>query len=163
MLRVATAALVLALAAPAAAAAPAKVTRHGVGKVKIGATHKKLHAKGLLGPKVPGCNLAGPGQKAAKLRGGVEGAVQLTRSEPRRVRTILVTKGAAAHGVGIGDRKGDIKSAFPHADFDASTRQVFGITLVTVPFRDGGRFQFGIETGSHKISIIGVPTLAFCE
>lgn len=156
-------ALVLSLAAPAVAAAPAEVTRNGVGDVKLGATHKKLRGKGLVGPIVAGCELAGPEEKAAQLRGGLEGAVQLTRSKPRRVRTVIVTKGAEAEGVGIGARRADIEEAFPNARFDSSTEEIFRLTLVTIPRKDGGRFQMGIDTKTKKVSLIGVPALAFCE
>ncbi len=155
--------LCLFLAAPALAAAPAKVTRNGVGPIKLGKTHASLQAKGVLGRKVPGCELAGPGQKAARIKGSIEGAVNLTRSNPRRVDTIVITKGAAAKGVGIGDTAADIEAKFPHAKFDESTQDVFGLTLVTVPRKDGGRFQFGVEVETDEISIIGVPIIAFCE
>jgi hypothetical protein len=151
------------LAVPAVAAAPAKVTDEGVGKVKLGATHASLHKKGLVGHMVRGCELAGPGQKAARLKAPLRGAVNLTRSKPRRVDTILVTKGAAAEGVGIGDTKADIKAAFPHAKFDSSGGGIFGVVIATVPKRDGGRFQFGIDTGTKKIRNIGVPIIPFCE
>ncbi len=151
------------LAAPAVAAAPKKVNRFGVGKVKLGATHKGLKAKGLVGKQVPGCELGGPGAKAARLKAGVKGAVQLSKSKPRRVRSIVITKGGAAKGVGIGARKADIKAKFPHAKFDTSTEDVFALTLVTVPKRDGGRFQFGIDTDTKKVSVMGVPFIAFCE
>ena len=153
----------LVLAAPAVAAAPAKVTRNGVGPVKLGKTHASLKAKGVLGRQVPGCELAGPGQKAARIKGSIEGAVNLTRGKARRVKTIVITDGAAARGVGFGDRAKDIAARFPHADFDESTEEVFELTLVTVPRRDGGRFQFGISTKTNKITVMGVPFIAFCE
>lgn len=152
----------LVLAAPAVAAAPAKVTKRGVGPVKLGKTHASLKAKGVLGPMVAGCELAGPGQKAARIRGSIEGAVNLTRGG-HRVKSIVVTDGAAAKGVGFGDRARHIRAKFPHAEFDKSTEEVFGLTLVTVPKRNGGRFQFGIDARTNKISIMGVPFIAFCE
>jgi hypothetical protein len=153
----------LVLAVPAVAAAPAKVTRNGVGPVKLGATHASLKAKGVLGPQIPGCELAGPGQKAARIKGSIEGAVNLKSGKNRRVKTIVVTDGAAAKGVGFGDRGRHIKARFPNAEFDRSTEEVFGLTLVTVPRSDGGRFQFGIDAKTNKITVMGVPFIAFCE
>lgn len=159
----ASAAAALALAVPAVAAAPKNVSRNGVGQVKLGATHAKLKAKGLVGRKVPGCELAGPGQKAARLKAPLRGAVELTRSDPRRVRTVVVTKGAEAKGVGIGDPRQAIEETFPNARFDTSTEEVFGLTLVTIPRSDGGRYQFGVEVDTGDISLIGVPFISFCE
>lgn len=155
-------ALCISLVAPAVAAAPAKVTNKGVGKVKLGKTHASLKAKGLVGQKVPGCELAGPGQKAARLKPPLTGAVQLSLGAERRVRSIIVTEGAAASGVGIGDPLEAIMETFPNAKVDHSTEDVFGLTLVTIPKQDGGKFQFGVEPGG-AITVMGVPFIAFCE
>ena len=146
-----------------AAAATPKITNEGVGKVKLGKTWKSLNEKGLVGRQRKGCELAGPGTRAARLRAPLKGAVDLTKSEPRKVESIIVTDGAKAKGVGIGSTKPDIKAKFPHAKFDASTIEVFGITLVTVPKRDGGKFQFALEEDTDKVSLIGIPFIAFCE
>lgn len=152
------------LAAPAVAAAPpVKLTRFGVGKVRVGAKHSTLRAKGVLGPKIPGCELSGPDTRAAKLTNGAKGVADLTRQDPRRVRSIVITGGATAMGVGFEDGRTAIEEKFPHAKFDPSTQEVFGITLVTIPKRDGGRFQIGIDTQTEEISVMGVPFIAFCE
>jgi hypothetical protein len=158
-----TAALALSLTVPAVAAAPAEITRRGVGDVERGATHRSLREQGLVGPQEPGCELGGERQKAAELRKGLEGAVELTRGKPRRVRSIVVTDGAQARGVGIGARRADIRAAFPHARFDRSTEEVFGVMLATVPRRDGGRIQFGLDADTREVTLIGVPYIAFCE
>ena len=151
------------LAVPAVAAGPVTITAERVGKVRLGAKHETLKAKGLLGRQRPGCELGGPGERIAKLRNGAQGFVNLTRTKPRRVRAIVVRGGGTAKGVGIGDRKQDIKAAFPHAEFDSSTEETFGITLVKVPRRDGGRLQFAIDTETKEITLIAVPRISFCE
>ncbi len=156
-----TAFAVLAFPALAAAPKPKRITPRGVGQVELGATHKSLRAKGLVGPKVPGCELAGPGARAAVLRAPLEGAVEYRRKSPRRVRSIIVTKGATARGVAIGDRKRDIIDAYPKAKFDESTQEVFGITLVKIPKDGGGRLQMALRNG--KVDRFGVPYIAFCE
>ena len=162
MTRAAPTILVFALLAfPALAAAPKRITPRGVGKVKLGKTHRALREKGLVGPKVPGCEVAGPRAKAAQLRGRLEGAVELTRRSPRRVRSIIVTKGATARGVRIGDSRDDIRNAYPKATFDTSTREVFGITLVRIPKDGGGRLQMALRKG--KVDLFGIPYIAFCE
>ena len=157
----ATLALFALLALPALAAAPKRITPSGVGKVKLGATHRSLHNKGLLGPKVQGCEVAGPRARGAQLRQPLEGAVELTRRSPRRVRSIIVTKGATARGVAIGDTKADIQAAYPKAKFDTSTQEVFRITLVRIPKDGGGRLQMALRKG--KVDRFGIPFIAFCE
>ncbi len=155
----------------AAAAAPAqtgvaaatRVTAAGVGQVKVGRKFGRLHKAGLVGRLRAGCNLAGPNQRSARLRAPLKGLVDFTRSTPRRARNIVVSGGATASGVGIGATKPDIVAAFPHAKFDTSTEDVFAITLVRIPKRDGGRLQFALDTRTKKVTAIGVPGLAFCE
>jgi hypothetical protein len=143
-----------------------RITRHGVGEVELGATHKSLHRRDLVGKLRHGCNLGGPNTRAAKLRGGLEGFVDYTLNNPRRVTDITVTEGGAAKGVGIGDSIRDIKHTFPHARVDHSTDRTFRLTLVRVPREHGNtpRFTFGVSTGSHhRVKVIGIPFIAFCE
>jgi hypothetical protein len=158
----AVAAFVL-LVFPAVAAAPKHITPRGVGRVKLHATHASLKAKGLVGPMRPGCNLSGPNAKAAKLRAPLKGAVDLGLKSPRRVKSIVVSGGATARGVAIGDRKADVLAAYPKAKFDTSTRKVFGITLVKIPKNGGGRLQMAIDVKTHKVTLFGIPFIAFCE
>ncbi|MGI8624519.1 MAG: hypothetical protein ACR2NB_13800 [Solirubrobacteraceae bacterium] len=144
-------------------AAAVKVTAAGVGKVGVGKRYSKLRAAGLLGPQRKGCELSGKGARAARLRAPLKGSVGLTRSKRRRVRDIVVTGGATARGVGIGASRADITAAFPKARFDSSTEEVFDITLVKVPKGGGGRLQFALDTATKKVTLIGVPFIAFCE
>ena len=150
-----------ALAVPAVAAAPKHVTKRGVGRVKLHRTYKSLRAKHLLGPMVQGCDVSGPKARAAALRPPLEGAVDLTRSTPRRVKSIIVSDGATARGVAIGDTRADVEAAYPKATFDRSTQEVFGITLVRVPKGGGGRLQMALRKG--KVTRFGIPFIEFCE
>jgi hypothetical protein len=95
----------------------------------------------------------------------LNGSVNYTQSNPRRVDNIAVRGGAKARGVGIGATIAQIKAKFPHAKVDHSTDQVFQVTLVQTPKRpvSGGRITFGVSTQTHKTTIIGVPFIAFCE
>jgi hypothetical protein len=151
------------LLAGSAYAATATITRDRIGRVRLGQKHAVLQARGLLGRARKGCELAGPGTRAARLRAPLKGIANLTHATPRRVRDITVTKGAAARGVGIGATLADIKAKFPHATADHSTDEVFRYTLVRVPWRDGGRISFAIDTGSRKVIEIGIPFIAACE
>ena len=143
-----------------------KITRHGVGEVELGNTHKSLRHRGLVGKLRHGCNLGGPNTRAAKLKAPLEGLVNYTLNNPRRVTDITVTEGGAAKGVGIGDSIRDIKHTFPHAKVDHSTDHTFGLTLVRVPREHGNtpRFTFAVSTGhEHHVKLIGIPFIAFCE
>ena len=155
----------------AAAAAPAetsrladqKITASGAGKVPLGGSYRSLRASGLLGALRPGCPLGGADTRSARLKAPLKGTVDLSRSRPRTVRTITVSGGASARGVGIGDRLADIKAAFPKARVDRDTEETFGITLVRVPKSGGGRIQFAIDVDTKRIARIAVPAIRFCE
>jgi hypothetical protein len=159
----ATAVATLALAAAAPAQAPT-FDGSGVGKVKVGKLFSKLRAQGLVGPKRPGCELGGPGTRSARLRAPLQGFVDLTtRRKPRRVRSISLTGGATARGVGIGSTIAQIKAAFPGAKVDHDTDEVFGLTLVNVPKKAGGKFTFAVDVDTRKTTRIGIPFIPFCE
>lgn len=155
-------AVLLAGTAVALAATPS-ITPTRAGAVRLGATYQSLHAAGLLGKVAPGCELAGPSARSAPLRAPLKGSVALSRSSPRRVASILLRGGATARGVGIGARSGAIRAAFPTARFDHSSDAMFGITLVRVPKSGGGSIEFALDTRTRRVTLIGVPAIAFCE
>jgi hypothetical protein len=100
---------------------------------------------------------------AARLRSPLRGFVDFTRTTPRRARNILVTRGARARGVKVGDRIKDIKQAFPGAKVNKSTEEIFGIWLVRVPKAAGGPIRFSVPVATKRIDAIGVPFIPFCE
>ena len=149
------------VAVPALAAAPKRITPRGVGAIKLHATFKSVREKHLVGPMQQGCEAAGPSARGAQLKAPLRGAVELTTKAPRRIRSIIVTKGATARSVGIGATKAQVKAAYPKAKFDTSTQKVFQITLVRVPKDGGGPLQMGLRNG--KVELFGIPYIAFCE
>lgn len=163
----ATAAVVALGAAGASAltvrATPKKITPAGVGAVKLGMTYTQLRTAGLVGKIGPGCELAGPDTRSARLRTPLKGGVDFTLTSPRKVANITVTGGATARGVGIGAKAARIKQAYPKAIVDHSTESVFGITLYKVPKSGGGRLQFAVATTTKNVTTIAVPAIAFCD
>jgi hypothetical protein len=140
-----------------------KITAAGVGKVKLGDRFGVLHDAGLVGRLRPGCELGGPNTRSARLEAPLKGQVNFTLSSPRRVTDITVRGGAKARGVGIGATIAQIKAAFPKAKVDHSTDDVFGLTLVRIPKNGGGRIKFAVDVDTKKVTLIGVPFIAFCE
>jgi len=153
----------LAAAAPATTGSAVRFTGKRAGDVRIGDTFRKLRDAGRLGPIKPGCELAGPNVRSAKLKAPLRGFVDLTTTTPRRVRSITLTGGARARGVGIGSTIRQIRAAFPGARVDHGSDDTLGVTLVKVPRNRGGRFHFGVSTMTNKTTVIGIPTIAFCE
>jgi len=147
----------------AEAAPPPKVTNHGVAGVDLGDRAGQLRKHGRIGALKPGCPLGGTDVRYARLKGGVDGVANFTSTTPRRVTDVQIRGGAKFKGVGIGATRKQIRKKFPHARFDNSTKEVFGIVVATIPKRDGGRVQMAIEVGTNKVGLIGVPHLAFCE
>lgn len=143
-------------------ATPAKITPKGVDGVTIGRRFRALRRDGLVGRLRPGCELA-PNTRTARLRAPLKGDVDFTQSTPRKVVDITIRGGAEARGVGVGDRARKIRRAYPKAKFDHSTEDVFGITLVKVPKSGGGRLQFAVDEQTRRVTLIGVPFIAFCE
>ena len=165
-----TAALVLAgaigasaEAGPTARIAAKKITAEGVGQVKLGMTFKEAREKGLIGKLRPGCELGGPETRSARLRSPLRGFVNFTLTTPRKINNILITRGARARGVKVGDRIKDIKDAYPGAKVNKATEDVFGVWLVRVPKSAGGRITFSVPVDTKRINAIGVPFIPFCE
>lgn len=155
-----------ALAQPRAVATPAaaaKITPAGADGVKLGETYARLRARHLVGRIGKGCELAGPNARSASLRAPLKGSVDFTMSTPRKVLDITIRGGATARGVGIGATIPQIKAAYPKAKVDHSTEHTFAITLVRIPKTGGGRLQFAVDTTTHRVTIIGVPAIPFCE
>jgi hypothetical protein len=168
----ATAALVLAGALaigasadtkPTARIAAKRITADGVGQVKLGMTFKEARAKRLIGKLRPGCELGGPETRSARLRSPLRGFVNFTLTTPREIDNILVTRGARARGVKVGDRIRDIKDAYPGAKVNKDTEETFGLWLVRVPRSAGGRITFSVPVATKRIDAIGVPFIPFCE
>lgn len=163
----ASAATALAAAAIAPAlpvrATPQKITPAGVGAVKLGRTYTSLRAANLVGPIRPGCELAGPNTRSARLRSPLKGGVDFTQTSPRKVANIAVTGGATARGVGIGASASRIRRAYPKVVVDHSTESVFGITVYKVPSSGGGRLQFAVDAKTKKVTTIGIPVIPFCD
>jgi hypothetical protein len=160
---IAAAIAVLMLALPASAAAPKKITKNGVGDVKLGMTFKELRDQGLVGKLRHGCELGGPNTRSARLRSPLRGTVDFTQTTPRKVTNITIRRGARARGVKVGDRIRDIKDAYPKAKVIRSTEDVFGVWLVRVPRNGGGRITFSVPVDTKRIDLIGVPFIPFCE
>jgi hypothetical protein len=159
---IAAAVVIAMLAVPASAAAPQKITKSGVGQVKLGMTFQELRDKGLVGKLLPGCELA-PDTRSARLLSPLRGVVDFTQTSPRKVTNVTIFRGARARGVKVGDRIREIKDAYPKAKVNRETEDVYGVWLVRVPRNGGGRITFSIPVDTKRINRIGVPFIPLCE
>jgi hypothetical protein len=140
-----------------------RISAAGVGRVKLGTPFARLHQDGLVGPMRKGCELD-PGSRSARLKGPLEGQVDLAKRGGRRIASVItVTGGVHARRVKIGSNRRRVRRSYPGANFRHSTDDVFGITLVNVPRGDGGRLQMGISVDTKRVVVFAVPHLAFCE
>ena len=149
--------------AAAVAAAPQKITPAGVGQVKLGMTFHDLRAQHLIGKLRHGCPFGGPETRTSRLRSPLRGFVDFSTTKPRVATNISITRGARARGVRVGDTIADIKHAFPKAHVHHETEDVFQLTLVVVPKSGGGRISFAVPLATHKIDMIGLPDIPFCD
>jgi hypothetical protein len=146
-----------------ALAAALAITPAGVGDVKLGKTFNELRKANLIGGLRNGCELSGPNTKFASLRAPLKGTVDLTKTSPRRIARITITGGAKARGVGVGSSATTLKRKFPKAKAEHASDEIFGVTLYKVPSSGGGRMWFAVSTRTHKVTLIGVPNLSFCD
>ena len=65
--------------------------------------------------------------------------------------------GATARGVGIGANAAAIRAAFPRVRFDHRGDATFGLTIARVPKGGGGRLEFGVDTTTKRVTLIGIP------
>lgn len=65
--------------------------------------------------------------------------------------------------MGIGATSAAIKAAFPRVVFDRSTVATFGLILARVPKSGGGRLEFAVDAKTKRVTLIGVPSIGFCE
>lgn len=144
--------------------AAVRITARGANGVTLGKRHRVLREQGRVGRLRTGCELAGPGTHAARLRRPLQGSVDYRKSSPPRVKSLTITGGSvSAKGVRIGSTMAQVQAAFPHARVNHGTDETFGWTLVTAPRRDGGRIAFAVDVDTGAVSIIGVPVIATCE
>jgi hypothetical protein len=148
---------------PTARIAAKKITGGGVGQVKLGMTFQDARDKGLIGRLRPGCEFGGPETRSARLRSPLRGFVDFSLTTPRKITNILVTRGARARGVKVGDRISDIRDAYDVVRVNKNTEEVFGVWLARVPRSAGGRITFSVPVSNKRIDAIGVPFIPFCE
>jgi len=161
-----TAAVAGAASAPGSArehAAPKRVTAAGVGQVKLGKTHSQLRAQGLVGSIDAGCPLGGPGTRSARLKSPLRGFVDYSTTSPRTVESIAIRGGARARGIGVGATIPQIKAKFPNAKVFHGLEDLFDLTTVKIPKRDGGVFRFYVDVDTDRTVRIGVPFVPVCE
>jgi hypothetical protein len=151
------------LCSGSAAIASPFITPHGVGGLRLGATVKVLHRKGLIGGLRKGCELD-RGQRIAPLRGPLSGWA-VFRSGRKRLSAVTIEGGAeTARHIGVGSTAAEARDAYPDALYEApGTAKPFAEGFLWVPSLSKPKLTMIVEPGSLQVEAISVPSPNFCE
>ena len=146
-----------------AAIASPFITPHGIGALRLGATVKLLHRKGLIGGLRKGCELD-PGQRIAPLRAPLRGWA-VFESGHKGLRAFTLEGGAeTARHIGIGSTEAEARKAYPDALYEApGTVKPFSEGFLWVPNLSKPKLTMIIEPGTRQVEAISVPSPNFCE
>jgi hypothetical protein len=147
----------------AVAVASPFVTSHRVGGLRLGATVKTLHRKGLIGGLRKGCELD-PGQRVAPLRAPLQGWA-VFESGHKGLRGFTIEGGAeTARHIGIGSTAAEARKAYPIALYEApGTADPFAEGFLWVPNLQKPKLTMIIEPKTRRVEAISVPSPSFCE
>ncbi|MSO79999.1 MAG: hypothetical protein EXQ79_10425 [Acidimicrobiia bacterium] len=145
--------------------APLELTEAGLGALTIGLSTSAASDTGLIGSIGPGCELAGTGQQAAPLQGGVNGSATF---DAGALSAISVVGGAStAAGISVGSSLSDVQSAYSADGYsvsvDDSTVDIFGIRLVTVTKNGQPAFGMTLDPATNAVTGMATPSIQFCE
>jgi hypothetical protein len=151
------------LAGAGTAGASPFITPHGAGGLRLGATVKTLHRKGLIGGLRKGCELD-PGQRIAPLRSPLQGWA-VFESGHKTLSSLTVEGGAeTASHIGIGSTATEARKAYPTAHYQApGTAGPFAEGFLWVPNISKPKMTLIIEPNSRQVEAISVPSPSFCE
>jgi hypothetical protein len=146
------------------AVGPPVATERGIGPLLLGMTLDDAEDTGAMGPTRPGCELAGPGELAADLTGGIKGLVYF---DEEVLTGLVVYEGArTAAGIGPGSTLDQIRQAFAsghRVEVDESTVETFGVAIVSVFRGETQVFAFDVDPETDKARSLGIPSMRFCE
>jgi hypothetical protein len=147
-----------------------KLTPTSLGALTIGMSQEAATATGMIEPFGPGCELAGPGQKAAELKAPLDGSVIADETGVTRlyVRAGAITDPGA---VQVGDALSEVRKAFGDAytvtvDQDPDTVAMFGAWFAYVAkagVEDSNIFQVSVDPGTELVTALGAPYIPTCE
>lgn len=146
-----------------AALASPFITPHGAGGLRLGATVKALHRKGLIGGLRKGCELDA-GQRIAPLRAPLQGWA-VFESGHKKLSSFTIEGGAeTASHIDIGSTATEARTAYPTALYQApGTADPFAEGFLWVPNTSKPKMTFIIEPDSRQVEAISVPSPSFCE
>jgi hypothetical protein len=139
------------------------ITPHGIGALRLHATVKSLHRKGVIGGLRKGCELD-PGQRVAPLRAPLRGWAVFS-SGGNRLSAFTIEGGAeTARHIGIGSPAAEARKAYPDALYEGpGTVEPFAEGFLWVPNLSKPKLTMIIEPGFRQVEAISVPSPNFCE
>lgn len=134
-----------------------------VGDIQIGDTVRSLHDRKLIRGLKPGCELD-PGQRVAALRPPLEGFA-IFFGGGNRLSSIAIEGGAeTASRIRVGSTVREAREAHPKAEYDPpGSMEPFAEGFLWVNRASNPRMTFLIDPNSKRVSLIGVPSVNFCE
>jgi hypothetical protein len=144
---------------------PLQLTEAGLGALAIGMSTSAASDTGLIGALGPGCELAGPGQQAAPLQGGVTG---LATFDGGTLSAISVRGGVStAAGIHVDSSLADVQAAYGSDGYvvsvDDSTIEMFGIAIVTITKNGQPAFGMTLDPVTQTVTGMATPNIQFCE
>ncbi|MGH9023556.1 MAG: hypothetical protein ACRDV9_10730, partial [Acidimicrobiia bacterium] len=130
----------------------------------IGMALEKAQSESLVTDVKPGCEAAGPGEKAAHIVAAEEGFATFNDGVLTR---ISLRKGLTAEGIGLGATVDELKQAYSangyNATIDDSTLEVFGILLASVTKDGKEAYGFLVDPDTQTIEELSAPNVGFCD
>ncbi len=133
------------------------------GPVRLGDTVRSLHRRRLIRRLRPGCELD-PGQRVARLRPPLKGFAIFFHGG-RRLSALNLAGGVeTARGIRVGSTARAARRAYPKARYDRpGTLEPFAQGFIWVNRIRRPKMTFVIDSRSHRVSAIALPSPSFCE
>jgi hypothetical protein len=147
----------------AAGASTPIITPSGVGALRLGATAKSLHQRGLVGGLRKGCELD-PGQRVARLLSPLSGWATFGGGDGRLISLTIEGGAETARGIGVGSTAADARAAYPSGEWLSPQKMYpLPVGLLWVNGYRHPKLSFVVDPSTYRVESIAIPSPNFCE